>query len=356
MEIQSWDAFLTADRRTTYYLTGFLAPAETAVVCILWSDGRTALISNSQSTGYADEMLHLETYSTQRSLDFLNHDAAGLLDKLLSQTSRGSAKNWALDMAAVNVLCQEALRKTYPRAQWFDASRTLLRLRKKKEDDEIAIIKQNLEYCAAAYSAARKAIKPGVTEIEVFNAMQAAVVLEAGTSLELPGDFACGERSIRGGGAPTTRQVLAGDLYPLDLFPARNLYASDTCRTFAVGKPTELQQQAWEITLRAVRLGESIIKPGVRARDVYWEIKNFLDGQKVSEKSFWHHAGHGIGHRGQECPRIIPGSDDVFEEGDVFTLEPGVYTQALQGGIRLEDNYVLRAQGPEDLFEYPWEL
>lgn len=33
-----------------------------------------------------------------------------------------------------------------------------------------------------------------------------------------------------------------------------------------------------------------------------------------------------------------------------------MYTRALQGGIRLEDNYVLRASGLEDLFDYPWEL
>ena len=66
----------------------------------------------------------------------------------------------------------------------------------------------------------------------------------------------------------------------------------------------------------------------------------------LAENSFWHHAGHGIGHHGHEAPRIIPGSDDVFEVGDVITLEPGIYTEALHGGIRLEDNYVVRAAWP----------
>ena len=47
---------------------------------------------------------------------------------------------------------------------------------------------------------------------------------------------------------------------------------------------------------------------------------------------------HGLGHRGHEAPRISPGSEDIFEEGDVFTLEPGIYYKALQGGIWLEDN------------------
>ena len=46
----------------------------------------------------------------------------------------------------------------------------------------------------------------------------------------------------------------------------------------------------------------------------------------------------------------------MFEEGDVITLEPGVYTAALQGGIRLEDNYVVRSGGLENLFDYPMGL
>ncbi len=46
----------------------------------------------------------------------------------------------------------------------------------------------------------------------------------------------------------------------------------------------------------------------------------------------------------------------MFEVGDVITLEPGVYAEALQGGIRLEDNYVVREHGLENLFAYPMEL
>ena len=40
----------------------------------------------------------------------------------------------------------------------------------------------------------------------------------------------------------------------------------------------------------------------------------------------------------------------------MFTLEPGIYSSALRGGIRLEDNYVVREDGLENLFEFPMEL
>ena len=76
-------------------------------------------------------------------------------------------------------------------------------------------------------------------------------------------------------------------------------------------------------------------------------MTEFLDEHELTRSTFWHHAGHGIGYRGREAPRIIPGCGDVFEVGDVLTLEPGVYSAALQGGIRVEDNYVIREHGLE---------
>jgi Xaa-Pro aminopeptidase len=102
----------------------------------------------------------------------------------------------------------------------------------------------------------------------------------------------------------------------------------------------------------AVRLAESLIKPGVSTRSVYHVVKEFLEASPLSKKSFRHHLGQGIGHRGHESSRIIPGSEDLFAEGHIVTLEPDIYTKVLQGGIRLEDNYVLRADEPEDLFQF----
>jgi Xaa-Pro aminopeptidase len=150
--------------------------------------------------------------------------------------------------------------------------------------------------------------------------------------------------------------ILPGDLYVLDLFPAPALYFGDTCRTFCANEPTEAQLRAWQIVCEAKRIAESAIRPGVPARDTYRLVKEFLDSRPELENSFWHHAGHGIGHHGHELPRIIPASEDVFEPGDVFALEPGVYVPALQGGIRIEDNYVLRDDGIENLFDYPLDL
>ncbi len=347
MEANGYDLLLTGNYRTAYYFTGSLTAAEAPVIFAIASNGDSLLVTPSKHAAVAGEVRELETYSIRRTIEQPWRDAAALLDDWLVR--RQSASSIAVERAATpHMLC------TDPAAH--DATRLLLRLRKRKEEDEIAEIRQALHYCAVAYDAARQAIAPRRTELDVYNAMYSAIVRDAGSSIVFAGDFACGARGIREGGPPTRREILPGDLYILDIFPAPALYFGDTCRTFSVGAPSDRQFRAWEIVRDAVPLGESLVRPGVRARDVYAAVKDFLDGFPLTEGSFWHHAGHGIGHHGHEAPRIIPGTDDVFEVGDVITLEPGVYAEALQGGIRLEDNYVVREHGLENLFAYPMEL
>ena len=346
LEDSGCDLFVTGSFRTAYYLTGVLSPAEQPILFAMRADGATTLVTSSQPGHYTGELIPVEFYSIARTITQPFHDAAKLFSQAMGwSTAHGRC---AVELSSTGTLAASAIQ-----AEIADATEMVLRLRKQKEEDEIDEIRFSLRCCAAAYEAARETIAPGLTEIDVYNAMYAAVTREAGAPVHFPGDFACGLRGIRGGGPPTNRVIQEGDLYILDLFPAPALYAGDVCRTFAVGEPTELQFRAWELVREAAHIGEQAIRPGVRARDVYAQIKDFLDAHDLTEKSFWHHAGHGIGHHGHEAPRIIPGTADIFEVGDVITLEPGVYTSAMQGGIRLEDNYVVRNDGLENLFDYP---
>jgi Xaa-Pro aminopeptidase len=357
MEKHRCDLFVTGNYRTVYYFAGVLQAAESPSLFVLRADGSSVLVSPAKADqAAATEVIPLETYSIARSITHPAHDAVMLLKSALAGRASESVLRCAIEPASVNILVRDAIAGVCRKTDFFDATDLLLHLRKKKEDDEIAEIRGSLRYCALAYRAAKETIAPGLTEIDVYNAMNAAIVRDAGTVVHFAGDFACGERSVKGGGPPTNRVIRQFDLYPLDIFPAPALYFGDTCRTFSVGEPTDVQMRAWELIMKAIRIAEGMIRPGVRAKDVYHAVKDFLDSHDLTERSFWHHAGHGIGHHGHEAPRIIPGSDDVFETGDVFTIEPGIYTAALQGGLRLEDNYVVREHSLENLFDFPMDL
>ncbi len=356
LEADRCDPFVTSNYRTAYYFTGLLGPADAPVIFTAWQAGSSALVTSVQGQAVADEILPFETYSAQRCITMPAHDAAARFAEYLSHHAARRVSRCAVERAVVSGLLEETLRTAFPSAGLLDAAALTLALRKRKEEDEIDAIKESLKYCAIAYSAAREVIAPGRTEIDVYSAMHNAVIRAAGTFIAFPGDFACGMRAIKEGGAPTRREIEPNDLYILDLFPAPALYAGDTCRTFAASPPTDGQYRAWEVVSQAVRLGESMIKPGVPAREVHRALKEFLDAYEPAKKSFWHHAGHGIGLHGHEAPRMIPASDDIFEVGDVIAMEPGIYSEDLHGGIRLEDNYVVRENGLENLFKFSKDL
>lgn len=350
-EIQSrnWDAFLTGHARTIYYLTGALLPIESPAVLVIRRDGQSLLISPSASALVVDEAVSVETYSPSRVIADPFLDAARLLT---DRISRDRQRNWAVESSYTPGVFLTPLRSS----SVSDAGPLLRSLRKCKENDEIAEIRRALEFNRIAYDAARASIQPGLTEIDVHDAMFDTVTKQVGHTVTLVGDFACGVRSVRGGGPPTTNQIQPGDLYILDLFPSCTFYAGDTCRAFAVGEPTQKQNDTWKLVADTLAMAETMVRPGLPARELYTAVRDKLATHPSYGASFWHHAGHGIGIHGHEAPRLIPESDDVIEVGDVIAMEPALYSEELRGGIRLENSYVVRESGAERLFNYPLPL
>jgi Xaa-Pro aminopeptidase len=70
---------------------------------------------------------------------------------------------------------------------------------------------------------------------------------------------------------------------------------------------------------------------------------------------FGHSLGHGIGLEVHESPRLARTADAALPEGAVVTIEPGIYRPGW-GGVRIEDDVVLAADGPQVLTQFPREL
>ena len=100
----------------------------------------------------------------------------------------------------------------------------LHRLRRRKEADELALMRRAIDCTRAMHARARELVAPGVEEITVYSELHAAAVSAAGEPLApayLGNDFACGP----GGGPPRpNRPARAGEIYVLDLGPAYRGY------------------------------------------------------------------------------------------------------------------------------------
>jgi Xaa-Pro aminopeptidase len=230
----------------------------------------------------------------------------------------------------------------------------LWQMRRRKDADELALMRTAAKCADAMYRRAREIIRPGVLETDVFVELHSTATREANEPLSayLGNDYACGA----GGGPPRPgREARTGEIYIIDVGPAFRGYFSDACRAFAVDRrPTDAQMAAWTALAEALKIVERMAKPGVRCRDIFQAVFDHLLKSPVGR--FPHHLGHGVGLQPHEYPHLNPKWDDVLMEGDVFTAEPGLYGPSINGGIRLENIYLVTASGVENLIESPLEL
>ena len=339
-------AVLVSPQSLTYF-TGVVLDDRFPHVFVLRGDGSTDLIApDNHECAIIDRSHSYERYSLQHSL--VISDIVGNAVTALISTLRDcpAPKQIGVESEYLSHSFVQALRERFPAAEIVSVTRDLLRMRRRKSADEIARIRRTGEVLAAGYQAVRNEIAVGLTEWQVYNVFWSAAVAATQAKIFPAGDFACGLRGPEGGG-PTDRQIEKGELFIIDTFPRVAGYHADLCRTFAVTPLTEVQQEAWHVIAESLKQAEQLIRPGARAAGIDAAIRSHLSRFAPARDSFRHHAGHGIGLNPQESPWLIPGSDEVLCEGDVIAVEPGLYSPALQGGLRLEQNYLVTRSGCE---------
>lgn len=362
----SW--VLVADPRHVYYLCGFLVQPLSFSVnergwLLLERQGPVTLLADNftRRSAVAPPFVdreELETWYDHRH-SVVNRDQALLraLGRVAPQLQgrSGVVEGEWLPVAAATYL--PAL-SPYVRQSSGELSTlgTLLRqLRRNKHADEIATLELAMAACAAGHAAARNAVQPGVTEFEVYQAIHAAVLAQARKPVQIYGDFrSTNATTPKRGGAPTDTVLAPGDLYLLDYSVIVDGYRSDFTNTVCAGDPSPEQQQLFELCVAAIASGESSLRAGATAVDVYNATAAPLRASSHGE-SFTHHAGHGLGMAHPEPPILVPESTDVLEAGDVITLEPGLYVPGV-GGIRLEHNYLVSATGFRRLSQHSFAL
>src|SRR5262249_1310642 len=112
--------------------------------------------------------------------------------------------------------------------------------RRAKWADEVALFYRAIVATEAAYQYAYEALRPGVTEVELFAGIQAAAAANAGEVLgEFGNDFQIGAN----GSAPRRRPAQPGEIAILDLSVVLRGYHGDMCRSFVVGRSPSPEQQ-----------------------------------------------------------------------------------------------------------------
>jgi Xaa-Pro aminopeptidase len=142
----------------------------------------------------------------------------------------------------------------------------------------------------------------------------------------------------------------------MDFGAKYNGYCADLTRTVVLGKATDEMKQIYSIVLEANRRGIEKAKYGVLCKDVDFASRNYISENGYGD-CFGHSTGHSLGIDIHEFPSVSKFSEEPLKEGNVVTIEPGIYIPE-KYGVRIEDTVlilknetVVLSKSPKNLIE-----
>jgi len=353
---ESCDALILGDPQSLIYFANY-APSpfvfrtsDSSAVLILEPD-RATLVADSMVKPYLDKA-HVDEvvapvwydgkHSAPHRKELLTRTALELLTKIKGPFV-------GIESADVPTAIGATLRASNPNLRWLDLGDVVRRLRRPKDQDEVALIRRSVHAGEAGHAAALAGIKPGMTELESFLLVSRAATEAAGEQVMIYGDFASGPRcETERGGPPTHRKIERGDLFLLDYSVVVHGYRADFTNTFAVGAPpTPGQRDLFKVCVDALAAAENVLRPGTQGRAIDQAARGHAASAGFGD-AYLSHTGHGLGLSHPEPPYLVPESDETLISGDVVALEPGLYVPGV-GGMRFENNYLVTADGYETL-------
>ncbi|HUG89949.1 MAG TPA: M24 family metallopeptidase, partial [Planctomycetaceae bacterium] len=259
---------LVADPRHVHYLSSFwvqplsFSGGERGLLLLEREDGATLLADNFAFRSAAGEPVIdrevIETwYDHQHSVINRDHALLAALRKVSESLygRPGAVEAEWLPVGALEILALDHESHSVRREPFeepdesrpVDLGSLVRRLRRQKEADEIALLKECMRATDAGHARAFEVVRPGVTELDVYREVQSACIEAAGRAALVYGDFrAVNAKSPKLGGLPTGYRLQPGDLFILDYAVVLEGYRSDFTNTLAVGTPTDAQRRLFE--------------------------------------------------------------------------------------------------------------
>lgn len=252
----------------------------------------------------------------------------------------------------------EVFKGKYPQVIIKNVSSNITPLRMIKSKSEIAEMQRAIDITIYGVESLMKNSKAGMKEYELEAYFDFVCKTNGAKDFAFRTIAAAGKNATTLHYVENNSEIKNDDLILFDLGAQWNFYNADITRTFPVGgKFTDRQKQVYEAVLRVNKAVIEKIKPGV----VYKELNawatdliaeeciklGIIKEKKDVSKYYWHSIGHNLG---LDTHDVEPqGRNFVFEEGMVFTVEPGIYISEESIGIRIEDDVLVTADGCEVL-------
>jgi Xaa-Pro aminopeptidase len=313
----------------------------------------------------ATEICRIKTVVWLDSLDSLLQAWIHLADNIYLDTNENDRKSSAVQTRDYRFVQQ--IQQQYPLHRYERSAKILKRLRAVKTTYEVEVVKQAIGITEKAFRRLLAFIKPGVMEYEIEAEVMHEFLSNRARGEAYSSIIASGDRARTLHYVFNNGQCKDGELVLMDFGANYGGYAADLTRTVPVnGVFTKRQKELYTACLHLHDYAKALLKPGITIVD-YTEkvaveatkqfiklgllkktdVKNEDENNRAYRKYLYHGISHHLGIDVHDLgTRTLP-----LQAGMLLTVEPGIYVEEEQTGIRIENNVWITKTGNNDLMK-----
>jgi Xaa-Pro aminopeptidase len=259
------------------------------------------------------------------------------------------------------------LRERFPLHEYRRSAQILRGLRSIKTDAEVEVMQQAADITGDAFRHLLRTIRPGVMEYEVEAEIYRSFLSRRSPGPAYESIIASGDRARTLHYIANNQECRGGELVLMDFGAQFGGYSADLTRTVPVnGKFTRRQEEVYNACLHLHRFAKGLLRPGLLPAEYLRQFgeeagkvmlgiglltEADIRNQGPESPAYSRYMYHGVSHHlGIDVHDLAP-RNEPFREGMVLTVEPGIYIEEEEMGIRIENDVVITAGGVRDLME-----
>jgi Xaa-Pro aminopeptidase len=259
------------------------------------------------------------------------------------------------------------MKSRYPLHHYARAAKIMKELRGIKTKGEVAVMQKAIDITESTFRRLLKFIKPGVMEHEIEAEIFHSFLSQRSTGPAYGSIIASGDRARTLHYVSNNQECKSGELILMDFGAEYGGYCADLTRTIPVnGKFTSRQKEVYNACLHIHNFCKGILKPGISIVDYTDRVgdeatsqflkiglitKADVKNEDKENRAYRKYLYHGISHHLGIDVHDLGTRTEPIKAGMVFTIEPGIYIEEEQMGIRIENNYWITKNGNQDLMK-----
>ena len=261
----------------------------------------------------------------------------------------------------------DEMQSRYPLHRFLRAARIMKELRGIKTALEVEVLQQAIDITEQTFRRLLKFIRPGVMEYEIEAEILHSFISQRATGPAYGSIIASGDRARILHYVSNNQECLAGELILMDFGAEYGGYCADLTRTVPVsGKFTRRQRTVYNACLHLHDYAKSLLKPGISIVDYTEKVgeeataqflkigllkKSDVKNEDPENRAYRKYLYHGISHHLGVDVHDLGTRTEPIKAGMMFTVEPGIYIEEEQMGIRIENNVWITRNGNKDLMK-----